>query len=195
MAIILNPGVAREIYGETFNQIGVMQVDVTVRESHSMGSQVTDKPVEDGTVINDVVILNAARVSISGIMTDDRLGTSFTDKWNALLELRRSREPFTVVTSLAVYEDMIFENISCSRDVSTAGAVFFDADLKNVRIIQSETAQVPVKAIPAGSRAQKAPAVDQGKKQPEAEAGEGAPGSAPKTRRSIGAALSDKVFN
>lgn len=188
MAIILDPAVSRELYGEAFNNIGVLQVDVTLLERHQYDSQVTDKPVEDGRNINDNVILSAPVLEIRGVLTDDRLGTSFAEKWQALLDLRASREAFTVTTSLGSYTDMIFTGLSCDREASTAGAVFFDASIKNIYIISSETAQVPVRALPVDALGQKSPAQDQGKKQGDSTE------DTTKTRRSLAAALADKVL-
>lgn len=188
MAIIIDPAVSRELYGDTFNNIGVLQVDVTISESHQYDSQVTDKPVEDGRNVNDNVILLAPEITIRGVLTDERLGTSFAEKWQALLDLRASREAFAVTTSLGTYTDMIFTSLRCDREVSTAGAVFFDATIKNIYIISSETAQVPVRALPADALGQKSPAQDQGKKQ-----GDGTEDTT-KTRRSLAASLADKVL-
>lgn len=166
MAFIFDPGTLRDLFGQQFNQVDTLKVDVTLREDHTLQSQVTDKPVEDGSVINDNVILGAPRVSIDGILTDEALGTSQADKWAALLEIRRKREPFTVTTTLGAYENMIFESLRTTRDIGSVGAVFFTADLKKVRIIASETAQVPLRAIPEQRKAKQAGKVDRGKQQP-----------------------------
>lgn len=181
MALIFDPGVLRDLFGEQFNRISTLQVDVTVSESHDLPSTVTEKPVEDGSSINDNVILGNEKLSISGILTDDRLGTSQAQKWESLKEIRRSREPFTVTTSLDVYENMIFANINASRDVTTTGAVVFTADLTRVRIIASETAQVPLRAVPEARKAKQAGALDKGKQQATTESAE----AAPRTRRSL----------
>ena len=185
MALIFEPSVLRDLFGEQFNSISTLQVDVTPSESHDLPSQVTEKPVEDGSNINDNVILGNEKVSISGILTDDRLGTSQADKWRALKEIRRSREPFTVTTSLEVYENMIFTNISASRDVSSVGAVFFTADLTRVRIIASETAQVPLQAIPEARKAKQAAKSDKGKQQTKAQDSSGGADGEARTRRSL----------
>jgi hypothetical protein len=165
MALIFDPGTLRGLFGPQFNSISTLQVDVTLSESHELPSTVTEKPVEDGSNINDNVILNNTKVSISGVLTDDRLGTSQAEKWRALQDIRRSREPFTVVTSLGAYENMIFTSIGASREVSSVGAVFFNADLTQVRIISSETVQVPLRAIPESRKAKQAPKQDKGKQQ------------------------------
>jgi len=184
MALIFDPGTLRGLFGPQFNSISTLQVDVTLSESHELPSTVTEKPVEDGSNINDNVILGNAKVNISGVLTDDRLGTSQAEKWRALLEIRRSREPFTVVTSLGAYENMIFTSISASREVSSVGAVFFNADLTQVRIIASETAQVPLRAIQESRKAKQAAKQDRGKQQTTTDT-PGANGSAERKRRSL----------
>lgn len=181
MALIFDPGKLRELFGGRFNLISTLQVDVTLSESHEFPSTVTEKPVEDGSNINDNVILGNSKLTISGILTDERLGTSQFDKWRALQDIRRLREPFTVVTSLGAYTDMIFTSITATRDVGSTGAVFFNADLTQVRIIASETAQVPLRAIPEGRKAKQASKQDKGKQQPTTES----PEAATRTRRSL----------
>jgi hypothetical protein len=185
MALIFDPGTLSQLFGPQFNNISTLQVDVTLNESHDFPATVTEKPVEDGSNINDNVILGNAKLSMSGILTDNRLGTSKVDKWRALLEIQRSREPFLVGTSLGSYPNMIFTNINAVRDVSNAGAVFFTADLTQVRIIQSETAQVPLRAIKEDRKAKQASKQDKGKQQVKQQTTEQAAETETRTRRSL----------
>jgi hypothetical protein len=185
MALIFDPGTLSQLFGPQFNNISTLQVDVTLNESHDFPATVTEKPVEDGSNINDNVILGNAKLSMSGILTDDRLGTSKVDKWRALLEIQRSREPFLVGTSLGGYPNIIFTNINATRDVSSAGAVFFTADLTQVRIIQSETAQVPLRAIREERKSKQAPKQDKGKQQVKQQTPEQAAETETRTRRSL----------
>jgi hypothetical protein len=164
MALIFEPTALRELFGEPFNRVSTLQIDVTVKESHRLPSTVTEKPVEDGSVISDTVVLQNAKLAISGIFVDDRAGKSWGEKWQALQEIRRQRQPFSVVTSLGVYENMIFTNISTDRDVATAGALFFDADLIQIRIISGQSVRVPVAAV--SNPPSQAPKQDAGKVQP-----------------------------
>ena len=170
MAFIFRPGALRELFGPELNAIDTLPVDVTVRETHTFNTSVTTKPVEDGTVVATNQILQPVEVSISGILNDDRTGaTSWEDKFAVLTEIRRKREPFTLVTSLAVYEDMAITNLTVNRDLTTAGALFFDASLIKINIISSRTTQIPQTAVtdaPGGAKA-KAPKQDSGKKQPQ----------------------------
>jgi hypothetical protein len=185
MALIFDPAILRKLFGVRFNQISTLQVDVTISEAHNLSSNVTEKPVEDGSNINDNVILGNAKLSIAGILTDDKLGKSQTEKWAALKEIRRSREPFTVTTSLEVYESMIFTDLSVGRDVSNTGAVFFNAELTQVRIIASETAQVPLAAIKEERKPKQAAKQDKGKQQATKQTEGGAASETQRTRRSL----------
>jgi predicted GIY-YIG superfamily endonuclease len=185
MALIFDPGTLRQLFGPQFNSISTLQVDVTLSEEHELPSIVTEKPVEDGSNINDNVILGNPILTISGILTDDRLGTSQAEKWRALQDIRRTREPFTVTTSLGAYENMIFTNIRATRDVSSVGAVFFTAGIKSVRIIASETAQVPLRAIREERKAKQAAKQDKGKQQVVQQTPEQAAETETRTRRSL----------
>lgn len=164
MAFVFSPGALKPIFGKKFNSIGSLQIDVTVRETHNQAVTVTSKAVESGATISDNAIVEDAEISISGIMTDE-LFESWADKYEALDKVLREREPFDVVTSLKVYEDMVFTRLTIDRDVSTTGALFFDADLKQVDIIESQTRQVPASATKEPR--QQAPKVDRGNTRPQ----------------------------
>lgn len=165
MAFIFENNTLRNIFGSKLTQVATLPVDVTVREVHELPTTVTSKPVEDGSKISDNAINEAARVSIDGILTDDLIGDSWEDKWRSLQEIRDAREPFTVVTAIAVYENMLFERLTVNRSASTGGALFFSAQLKNVRIIESQTTGVPAQA--SSNPQAYDPKQDAGKKQPQ----------------------------
>lgn len=165
MAAIFSPGALRELFGQEFNQINTLPIDITLSESHTLPATVTDKPVEDGSTINDNVIVGQANVSVSGIFRDEAFGESQLDKWAALKAIQAAREPFTLTTSMGAYENMVLLNISADRSVSNVGALFFNAELKQVRIISSQTVQVPLQAVQEDRKAKQAPAQDRGKQQ------------------------------
>ena len=165
MALIFEPGALRELFGSQYNSIHTLPIDVTVRESHTLPSQVTEKPVEDGSVISDTTVLQNSRLSISGIFGDST-DKSWGEKWQELQEIRRLRVPFSVVTSLGTYDRMIFTSISANRDAMNTGALFFDADLVQIRIISGESVRVPAGSVKNSDA--RAPKQDAGKKQAQA---------------------------
>lgn len=180
MALLFDPGKLRDIFGYTFNMIQALPITVTVKETHTFDQQITDKPVEDGAMIADNIILTPDQVTITGIFGDDQLGSrvidaitagsldpirnysTYEEKFQLLQQLRKAREPFDVVTSLATYKNMFFSGpITIDRDASTSTALFFSCTLKSIGIIQSRTTQVPASSTKDPKKA--APKKDKGK--------------------------------
>lgn len=180
MALLFSPDTLRNIFGSSFNQISTLPITVTVKETHSFDQVVTDKPVEDGATIADNIILQPDQISIQGIFADDQLGArvidaisslnfdaltnyaTYEEKLQMLHAIRKAREPFDVVTSLATYKNMFFSGpITVDRDASTATALFFSCNLKGIGIIQSRTTQVPAESTKDPKKL--APKKDKGK--------------------------------
>ncbi len=180
MALLFSPDTLRNIFGASYNQISTLPITVTVKETHSFDQQITDKPVEDGATIADNIILQPDQVTIQGIWADDQLAdriinaatslsldaltdySTHEEKLAKLHEIRKAREPFDVVTSLATYKNMFFSGpITIDRDASTATALFFNCTLKSIGIIQSRTTQVPAQSTKEPLK--QAPKKDKGK--------------------------------
>ena len=186
--LIFDPGVLRRLFGNDYNQISVIPIDVTQVETHAFGHTITRKPVQDGAVISDNILIEPDRVTINGIFTDPTaIGTfidiglqiadqtyrptrydSWEDKLAKLHEIRKLREPFTLVTTLGTYKNMFFDgDIVVNRDLTTTDALFFTATLTGINIISSRTTQVPASAMTDGKNggaSKMAPKKDLGKK-------------------------------
>lgn len=186
--LIFEPGVLRKMFGSDYNQISVIPIDVTQVETHTFNHTITRKPVQDGATISDNIIIEPDSVTIQGIFTDksnsaaiSEITTSiidgvdrrtdmktWEDKLAKLHEIRKLREPFTLVTSLGTYKNMFFDGaITVNRDLTTSDALFFTATLTGVNIIASRTTQVPSSAMTDeknGGAKKMAPAKDVGKK-------------------------------
>lgn len=186
--LIFEPGVLRKMFGSDYNQISVIPIDVTQVETHTFNHTITRKPVQDGATISDNIIIEPDSVTIQGIFTDksnsaaiSEITTSiidgvdrrtdmktWEDKLAKLHEIRKLREPFTLVTSLGTYKNMFFDGaITVNRDLTTSDALFFTATLTGINIIASRTTQVPSSAMTDeknGGAKKMAPAKDVGKK-------------------------------
>lgn len=186
--LIFEPGKLRKLFGSDYNQISVIPIDVTQVETHSFNHTITRKPVQDGATISDNILIEPDSVTIQGIFTDKSLlnkgldlaesvlddgftATSFStweDKLAKLHEIRKLREPFTIVTSLGTYKNMFFDGaITVNRDLTTSDALFFTATLTGINIISARTTQVPASAMDDnknGGSKKMAPKKDVGKK-------------------------------
>ncbi|POY46512.1 phage baseplate protein, partial [Avibacterium paragallinarum] len=103
--------------------IGVLELDALLTESTSLSSQITEYPVEDGTVISDHITQESERLSLSGVITS--AGTLFNislgkykliEAKETLRELHGRRELITIVTGLDVYEDFAIESLEIERN-------------------------------------------------------------------------------
>lgn len=186
--LIFEPGVLRKLFGSDYNQISVIPIDVTQVETHTFSHTITRKPVQDGATISDNILIEPDSVTIQGIFTDksnsaaiSEITTSiidgvdrrtdmktWEDKLAKLHEIRKLREPFTLVTSLGTYKNMFFDGaITVNRDLTTSDALFFTATLTGINIISARTTQVPASAMTDeknGGSKKMAPAKDVGKK-------------------------------
>ena len=133
-----------------------ISLDASISEGHLYSSRVSQFPVEDGSTISDNIINDPAGLDINGFVTNtpvvifiqnianivddttggDRVKTAF----EALLALRKSKEPFTIVTGLKTYENMVFSSLTFPRDKSTGTTnLRFNARVVNVELVSSRT--------------------------------------------------------
>lgn len=144
MALIFNNNLLNELFGREFNKISVLPIDVTVSESHSLNQRMTSRPVQGGGTFTDNMIIDPDTLTMSCIVTSSLFGDNWEDKLNTINQIRKSREPFDVVTSLQVYANMGFSGpLVINRTVANNTVLQFDVGLKQAIIISSVTEQVP----------------------------------------------------
>ena len=133
-----------------------ISLDASISEGHAFNSRVSQFPVEDGSVVADNIINDPTTLDITGFITNtpvtiflqnaanlvddtsggDRVKTAF----DALLALRESKEPFTIVTGLKTYENMVFTSLNIPRDKSTGSTnLRFNAKVVNIEFVTSRT--------------------------------------------------------
>jgi len=141
------------------NFIDEVELDVIVSESVNTSSTITSNPVENGSDVNDNIVINPMTFSISGIISDTKVaplgglntleqiasGNAFTKQstpskegWELLLELQADRIPFTLVTNLKAYDNVVLENLSAAQDKDTSNSLHFTANLKEIIFVGSQ---------------------------------------------------------
>lgn len=149
------------IFGQGKSSIGGLVIDATVNQDHVGSAEITKNPVESGAQITDHVQLNPNQLIIEGIISDTPLGfpilqnvlnivntvtTLFgqssrsIDGFNKLVELKDKREPFTVITNLKRYSDMVIAELIVTRSNTTGNAIEFKATIEQIRIVSSQSA-------------------------------------------------------
>lgn len=144
--------------------IAGFEIDATLSEGHKFPATATDFPVERGADITDHVRNTSLHVAIEGIvsdtpigvMVDKRAGTSLPsdDALAHLMSIRNAREPVTIETSLAVYDNMLMLDLDVPRDAHTGDAIRFSAEFKQVTIITNNRTVVKTSS-PRGRKKQK----------------------------------------
>lgn len=131
-----------------------IDLDVTQDEVHEWSNDVTQFPVETGSPISDHIHPLPDRVTISGIISNSALGeTALTElnngddrvqtAFDALLKLKEDRILVTVYTRLKIYDDMAIKSCNIPRDSSVGDSVKFKIEFVHVRIVDTQTVDVP----------------------------------------------------
>ena len=155
---------------QTIGGVAGIVIDATVSEQHTTSCDLTENPVEEGAKITDHVQLKPAELSIEGVITDTPLGYAVIgniqnlirsvstifggssrslDAYNELIKLQQSRKPFTVLTGLKRYKNMIITELSVPRTAQTGKSLQFKATMKEIRIVKSQTTTAPATSTPA----------------------------------------------
>lgn len=147
-----------------FRSIGDLVFDATFEESHTSELEVTDNPTETGVVVSDHAFMKPLRVSVTAGVSDVLLPSGNPDygggegrsqtAFELLSALQKEAEPFDVQTGLRVYENMVCTSIRTSQNKDSSGIFYFQAELREVLIVSTESASYP--PVKAGATQQQA---------------------------------------
>lgn len=175
--------------------IGELPFDLLIDESHSLDFDIPEHAVEDGSSISDHVQERLRTVQITGLFTNHPIGGKKSGYVNEdgtvneepdevivdgaegrgnialanfekLKEIARRRKPVRLVTSLEVYEEMVFESIPYSRGPDDGESIKFTAKLREVKTAKVSTVRRDGVWNPPAPKTQ---ATDAGKKMAENE--------------------------
>jgi hypothetical protein len=134
-------------------------IDVTLSERHTVSSEITENPVEEGAAVTDHVHINPEELVIDGIISDynqnipifgpiiqgvQKLSGYYgetkrsVEAYNELVRIKNLRQPIQVTTGLKAYDSMIIQEISVDRDKSKSTALYFSITLRQIRIVSSK---------------------------------------------------------
>jgi hypothetical protein len=101
--------------------------------------------------------LAAGLGSVAGLIANrNRDDIQFPQKaFEYLQELRRNKIPFTVVTRLKRYEDMILTRISVPQNTDDGNSLRFTATMEQIEIVQTQTVIIPEQTVTNQSAATK----------------------------------------
>lgn len=143
--------------------IGPIPVSVVLTESHSSTLGITENPIETGAKITDHAYVEPKRLTL------DFADANAALTYNALLRFQESRVPFTVVTGLYVYSNMLIRSLKAERDDTFSRILKGSADIQEVIIVETayasadQDSEVPDSGQPGGAKSTKSASPSKGR--------------------------------
>lgn len=143
----------------TLPQIGVMTLDISIKENHVRTALVTENEVEDGSIVSDHIRRKPEKLTIDGEISEFPVGLGGVagitavglqrkilgseglvkgvrkkpeDAYQYLVDVFEAGEPIEVITGLQAYEDMIIEKLSVPRTSRDGKSLIFSMELKRI---------------------------------------------------------------
>jgi hypothetical protein len=141
--------------------IGGIAVQTTIEEAMTDSLDITENPVEQGADITDHAYVkpsnlvmrcgwsnsnpSAALNAVVSLFTGGSLSVHdyVSSVYAQLLALQQSRQPFTVSTSIRLYQNMLMPTIALTRDKTNSQALMVTVTMKNVLLVSTQTTTLP----------------------------------------------------
>lgn len=134
------------------SDLGNIELDALLDESHEWSAEATSNPVEEGSPVTDHVIEQADKLKLTCFVSDTPLNGSpaligaiapTQTVFDLLRDLIKARDVVTVYTKHRIYEDMVLTNVSIPRSPGVGEALEFSADFVHIRKVATQTVDVP----------------------------------------------------
>lgn len=113
------------------NAIGPVPITCFIKEQHRAELEITEIPIEFGAAITDHAYAQPKKVTLD--IADANAAASHA----ALVRHQESREPFTLVTGLSVYRNMLIKRIEATRESTSSRILRASVDLQEVIIVET----------------------------------------------------------
>jgi hypothetical protein len=130
------------------NSIGGIVPDVTVEEHHVDELAVTEHPVEQGAAIADHAYKRPVACTIRAGWSNSSVAAGgdpnyVQEIYQLLIALQASREPFDIITTKRLYQNMLLTRLQTDTDRKTANSMIIVAECREVIIVTTQTVTVP----------------------------------------------------
>lgn len=122
---------------------GILPLPVTVSEDHVMTAEISENPIETGASIADHAYNKPRKLTL------DVAQAAPQATWLIIKRLMQDRRPFTVVTGLDVYRNMLVKDVSSPRDAQSA--LIFSGSIQLQEAILVETSRFVVEGQGGGA--------------------------------------------
>lgn len=132
---------------------GGFTFDAIFEEDHTIEMEVTDYPVETGVSVTDHAFMKPYKVRMTLGVTNHQLApydggfgladVRITNAFRKLTDLMLTREPFDLQTGLKLYNNMLCTYLHVIQNASSANALVFECDLREIVIVNTEIVTYP----------------------------------------------------
>ncbi len=158
------------LFNKPLASVGSVEIDASVSEIHSASADITEFPVEDGSLITDHINKRPDVVQIEGYVSNTPI-KGFTNFFGAapigslanltigvsndlaktaydkLLEIVEGNELITIVTTLRTYENMAIESFIVNRSASDGDVLHFTAVARQITLVQTAESVFPTEPL------------------------------------------------
>jgi hypothetical protein len=111
--------------------IGPVPISCVISEKHQSAISISEIPIETGASVTDHAYVMPKRVTL------EVADANATATFGALTRFQESRVPFTLVTGLSVYSNMLVKAIDAERDASFSRVLRATVDLQEIIIVDT----------------------------------------------------------
>ena len=113
--------------------IGPVNISAFLYEQHRSEAAVTDNAIEDGSDTNDHMYIKPKELTLD--IVDEKASDAFIE----LVDHQALREPFDIISGLAVYNNVVIRGIFADREKNTSKILRATIELKEVIIVGTES--------------------------------------------------------
>jgi hypothetical protein len=117
--------------------IGPVPIDCFISEKPSAELLITEVAVETGAKITDHAVILPKKITL------DIAAENAAAAYSALVAFQETREPFTLVTGLSVFPNMLIKRIDPERDATFSTVLRAKVDLQEIVIVGTAYAADP----------------------------------------------------
>lgn len=114
--------------------IGPVPISCVLTEKHDSQIEISEIPIETGARITDHAYVMPKKVTL------DIADGNATATFSALVRFQESRVPFTLVTGLTVYRNMLIKSIEADRDAAHAKILAAKVEVQEAIIVSTARA-------------------------------------------------------
>ena len=131
-----------------------IEFDASIREEHITQFTITQTPIEGGALVADHVLEQPERLTMEVVATahtdtliPNLIRTRPKRIYKQLQQIARLRLPFDVVTTLAIYTNMIIEAIRVPRTKTETFALIISVSLRKLEVATVDVAEAMSEAM------------------------------------------------